>query len=84
MTTVPNDPVSTPPEGEPSLDPGAPKPAEPGPDPDPESDPGAEPFTNKGPRSRSMSGTRWLAVAFFLAFLAIGTIVVVVSAELSK
>jgi hypothetical protein len=31
-----------------------------------------------------MSGTRWLAVAFFLAFVAIGTIIVVVSAELSK
>lgn len=29
-----------------------------------------------------MSGTRWLAVAFFLAFLAIGTIIVVVSAAL--
>jgi len=31
-----------------------------------------------------MSGTRWLAVAFFLVFLAIGTIIFVVSAELSK
>jgi hypothetical protein len=31
-----------------------------------------------------MSGTRWLAVAFFLAFVTIGTIIVVVSAELSK
>jgi len=29
-----------------------------------------------------MSGTRWLAVAFFLAFLAIGTIIVVISAQL--
>lgn len=36
MTTVPNDPVSTPPEGEPSLDPGAPTPAEPSGDPDAE------------------------------------------------
>lgn len=43
MTTVPDDPVSTPPEGEPSLDPEAPTPAEPG--GDPEYDPGAEPFT---------------------------------------
>lgn len=42
MTTVPNDPVSTPPEGEPSLDPGAPTPAEPGNEPDP----GSEPFTH--------------------------------------
>jgi hypothetical protein len=31
-----------------------------------------------------MSGTRWLAVAFFIAALAVGTIIVVVSAELSK
>lgn len=31
-----------------------------------------------------MTGTRWLAVAFFLAFLAIGTIIVVVAAELSN
>ena len=31
-----------------------------------------------------MSGTRWLAVAFFLAFLAIGTIIVVVSAGISN
>ncbi len=30
-----------------------------------------------------MSGTRWLAVAFFLAFLAIGTVIVVISAQLS-
>lgn len=44
MTTVPDDPVSTPPEGEPSLDPDAPAPAEPG--PGPEGDPGAEPFTD--------------------------------------
>jgi hypothetical protein len=29
-----------------------------------------------------MSGTRWLAVAFFLAFLAIGTVIVVISAQL--
>ena len=29
-----------------------------------------------------MSGTRWLAVAFFLAFLAIGTVIVVVAAAL--
>lgn len=42
MTTVPDDPVSTPPGDEPSLDPGAPKPAE----PDGEPDPGAEPFTH--------------------------------------
>ena len=35
------------------------------------------------PRGDPMSGTRWLAVAFFLAFLAIGTIIVVISAELS-
>jgi hypothetical protein len=28
MTTVPNDPVATPPEGEPNADPGAPQPAE--------------------------------------------------------
>ena len=31
-----------------------------------------------------MSGSRWLAVAFFLALVAIGTIVVVVAAELSS
>jgi hypothetical protein len=30
-----------------------------------------------------MSGTRWLAVAFFLAFLAIGIIIVVISAQVS-
>ena len=30
-----------------------------------------------------MSGTRWLAVAFFLAFLAIGTVIVVISAQAS-
>ncbi len=77
MTTVPNDPVSTPPEGEPSLDPGAPKPVEPGEEPKP----GDEPFT----RSRAVrgSGTRWLALAFFLAFLAVGTIIVVIAAEKS-
>jgi hypothetical protein len=51
---------------------------------------GSEPFTSTGPDARSAtrrsrrSGTRWLAVAFFLAFLAIGTVVVVVSAEMSK
>ncbi|VXB75792.1 hypothetical protein AERO9AM_20830 [Aeromicrobium sp. 9AM] len=30
-----------------------------------------------------MSGTRWLALAFFLAFLTIGTIIVVIAAETS-
>ena len=30
-----------------------------------------------------MSGTRWLAFAFFLAFLAIGTVIVVIAAEVS-
>ena len=44
MTTVPDDPVSTPPGDEPSVDTGAPTPAEPS--PSPEGDPGSEPFTH--------------------------------------
>jgi len=45
MTTVPNDPVAAPPEGEPSLDPGAPAPSTDPADPqfDPDTDPGAVP-----------------------------------------
>jgi hypothetical protein len=78
MTTVPDDPVSTPPEGEPSLDPGAPTPAEPSGDPEGD-DPGAEPFTH----SSKGTGTRWLAVAFCLAVVAIVAVVLVITAELT-
>ena len=50
MTTVRDDPVSTPPGDEPSLDPGAPKPAEPSTHPEP--DPGSEPFTHSAAASQ--------------------------------